>query len=694
MLSHSGFLLLVLTLSMSVPGAAETYEQRRDLLSVAAPFSPDACDFETALDARSFSELLGLAGPKVVDNAAGWSVEARTGGRPFLCLDRITVNGSLWPFDPAGFSPGTSGIPQSELDAHFAAGKTVNRLWFVHPASNGFPIVVVLTPDGFFNVSAAEPPRLQGAATRVGFVGEPFDLSEDYLQHTDDLEIEEIDGNTLLLLFDVHSEAGEGVVELELVWKPGTEEPELRFRSAHLPRFAARLGFVGLNFLRGPTYSGLLSEFGTPEGGIEAFHDGRSVFLEEPGGTVVRSLLTPPASPGPILREDLAPEVPAGSRLFMDQPQGAVDYFSKFPAVPYEDRTDLVLELLSASASPVSVRRAQRAVDLEDPNPEANETANVFFAVDMVPGRTDELSYRLGVAAEDFEAAFPALERGVVYVSDRDAEEGSLFFLPVGDDLQPTGAPRRLTDGVILGPRRPSASPSGRFVIFDVGGVSSRIHLLDLWRGTVRRLTVDPFGSSRDLAPSLSPDGQRFALATSRRGTPLQVNVEEVATGLGSGFGHTATCGGDTDWSPVRDEIAVTCGAELQLYEVATGQTTPLVTRAGMRAPKVSPGGERVAYVANTGVYVIRRDGTGDTRISTEGEHPTWLDGSALIVDHTVGGETDLFRVDVATSQSVRWTPSDGVSCSEPVAVFPGWRIFRDGFESGDRSAWGAGAGG
>ncbi len=672
----------------------DTYETRRDGLSVAAAYSPDHCDFETTLDSRPFSDLLNLVGPEIVSNPAGWTVEARTGGRPFLCFDQITLNAIPWPFNPAGFSPGTSGIDQSEIDAHFAAGKTVNRLWFIHPASNGYPIVLVMTPDGFFNISGATAPKLQGAATRFGFIGEPFSQLEDYAQHTDNLDIVPVDNDTLRLLFDVHSEAGEGVVEVELRWISGAEEPELEIRSAHLPRFTAQLGFVGVNFMRGPTYSGLLSAYGTPEGGIEAYHDGRSVFLEKPDGSVIRNLLTPPVAPDVVVREDLDTDVAPRTRFIMDQPQNAVSYFSTNPGIAYEERTDLILELSGSSVGPVSVRRAQVAVDLNDVNPEANETINIFYAVAMSPGRTDEFSYLLQVADEDFEERFPATGQGIVYVSDKSWPAGSLFFLPLDETFMPAGPARPLTDGVLENPRRPSASADGRFVIFDASAnpladnnSSTRIHLLDLFRGTVRRITIDPYGSSTDRTPALSRNGRYFTFVSNRSGN-FYLKVDDVASGLGSGFGVTLSCGADSDWSHSRNEVATVCGSELRLLDVATMLYYSLAIRSGLREPKFSPDGNRVAYAADTGVYVVNRDGTGDVQLLPDGGHPTWADSSLLIVERTVTAETDLYLVDVTTSVATRLTPEDGFNCSEPEYVFQDLLIFQDGFESSDLSGW------
>jgi len=667
----AGAVLAMVGQICTVPArAADTYELRRDALVVTS-FAADHCSATVSvLDSRSFAELNQLTGPKIIDNPGGWSVEARTGGRPFLCLDEISVGSAPVPFDPAGFGPGTSGIPQSELDAHFALGKTVNRLWLTHEADGGYPIVVVLTPDGFLNLAGAEAPRLLGAAVRTGFIGPPFaayDGQEELEQHLERLDITVVDDAALVLLLDVHSEAGEGVLELELRWDPAFEQPILRARSARLPDETTRLGLAGLDLLRGPTLYGLLDVCGSYSGGIEAFHDGRSVLVRRPGEPIVQSLLVPPVSTSEVVRDDLASDIGVGTRIMMDQPQGATGYFSKHPAVAYEDRADLVLRLLASTSSTVTVERAQVSVDLADPNPEANETVNVLLAVPSTALQLEQHAFEVTLGAEDIEAGFSEVLRGVVYVAS-----GSLYFLPLDADHAPAGPARPLTDAVITDPRRPAVSADGRLVIFDADGSSSetrqRVFLLDLLRGTVRRLTVDPTGTSNDMAPSLSGDGTRFAMATSRRGS-LVIDRESVATGYSCGSGASTLPGADADWSHARNELAVTSGTALSLFDDGTSISTPLVARAGARSPAFSPDGNQIAYAADTGLYVVHRDGTGDAQVLGDGEHPTWADDDTLIVHRTVSSETDLWVVDVATGAADQLTPADGVDCLEPAHV-------------------------
>ncbi len=662
--------------SRTVPLYSE-YENRKAALPGRAtqPFMDDPLrNVETDLDRRPFDQINLLDCPKLINNANGWSVEARTGGRPFMNFDNIQVNGTPIPFTPC--TQGSSVITPIEINNHYTDGKSVNRLWFTHKASNGYPIVVVMTPDGFFNVGGAKPPLLQGAATRIGFIGEPFG-NGDYVQHVDEVNIVEVDNDTLTVIYNIHSEAGEGVLEIVLKWISTSEQPELHFRSAHVSRLDAKLGFVGFNFMRGPTLSGLLSEFGTPEKGIEAFHDGRTIFLISPNGTVVHhNRLIPPVITNTVIRQDIATNVLSGTKLIMDQPQNVENYFSKFPTPGYEERTDLVLTLRdhSDSAKSVTVRRAQITVDLDSTNPEANETVNVFYAADLVIDKLNEFTFTLELAARDFEELYGA-SASVVFVSDRSESRPRLYFLPLDADFKPAGPVEPLTDEVITDPRRPSISADSRFVIFDADdyrvSTRQRIYTLDLKTAAVRRLAVDPFsGVSYDLESSLNTSRTHFTMITNRPGTPSRLNIQEVTSGLGSGTGNSVATASSADWSHshTRNEIAYADSTGLWLLDVETNDKTKLVSGTNIRDVKFAPcAAVRIAYVADNGLNVVNRDGSGNESILPDGDHPAWIDKDHLIIHRNVGGNTDLYLVNLDTKQTTRLT-TDPAADTEPAA--------------------------
>ena len=183
--------------SFAVASSLPDYETRRSQLldDAAQLFADDPLrDYESELDAYPFTQINELECPKPIDNPNGWSVVMRTGGRPFLDFNTIEINSVSWPLERC--TPGTSGIPQDTITQHYEDGKAVNRMWFTHAVSGTHPTVLVMTPDGFFNAAGAKPPELLGAATRVGFIGEPFG-DADFMQHVDEVSISVVDDDTL-----------------------------------------------------------------------------------------------------------------------------------------------------------------------------------------------------------------------------------------------------------------------------------------------------------------------------------------------------------------------------------------------------------------------------------------------------------------------------------------------------------------
>ena len=647
------------------------YEARKSqLLAVAAlPFVDDPARAlaESDLDQYSFDEINKLACPKPINNPDGWSVEMRTGGRPFLNFDTIEINGVAWPIEPC--TQGDSVILPEEIIDHYAAGKGVNRMWFIHPASAGWPIVLVMTPDGFFNPAGADSPELQGAATRLGFIGEPFS-EDDYLQHVDEVSISVLDDDTLLIVYSIHSEAGEGTLEFELTWDSEHERPELAFRSAHavraaLPQPSHELGFAGFNFMKGPTLYGL--------GERQAFHDGRTVFLVQADGATTRELLISPVLTDTVVRENIAVDVAVPAKMVLDQLQDAYTYYSKTPdEVGYEDRADFILEVSSSSGEPMTLKRAQKAVDLTDINPEANETANVFFAATMAKGQLYEFSYNLSVTSEVFPYEYPAGRAGVVFRSDRSESWSKLYFLPLDLDLNPAGTPDPLNDGVISDPRRPSGSAHGMYVIFDADDEEvserQRIYRLNRLDGSVRRLTIDPHGTSSDIQPSLSPDGFQFAMLTNRSGTPTKLNIESTATGLGSGFGNQIVYAYGEDWCHTRNEIAYVDAAGLYIWDVDAEDSIPVLTGLYARKPRFSPSCDQIAYVGTTGVWIVDNDGSNNTQVLTNADFPDWIDEDHLLFQRDVDSNLDIYLYVISSATTTRLTFDPG-SDSEPTYI-------------------------
>ncbi len=662
-------LLLIGFLSSPTQGATlnEAYEARKaNLLSLAMQSYLDdpLYNVETELDMQPFNEINNLGCPKILNNEDGWSIEARSGGRPFMNFDTAYINNVLWEFEPCNV--GSSQISQQLLDDHYKSGKRINRLWFTHQASTGYPVVVVLTSDGFINISGADEPLYMGAATRFGFIGEPFSSNEDFRQHIDEVDISVQDNDTLIVVYNIHSQVGEGVIELTLKWDREDEKPTLEFRSAHALRMIQEqqsrlLGFAGHNFMRGPTLKAR-----------EAFHDGRTAFIRFPNGEVAHDFLTPPVSLEQVIRENLSEDIPVGTELIVDQPQNVVGYFSKFPLPGYEKRADLMLTLTESNTPSVMIRRAQVTVNLANNNPEANETINLFFAVSMTSNFVYEFAYTLNVSALNYEQIYFNRSQGIAFISKRDNGVARLYFLPLDKDLLPLSPPYPLTDAVIIEPHRPSASTNGRYIIFDANqypaGTQSRIYLFDRITGVIHQLTTDPFGSSEDWGASLNSNGAYFSAITTRNGTLTQLIVAPTSTGQGSGFGNNIynIRASSADWCKEQNEIVYEWATTINVVNVSTGSITTLPNDSPFgQGPKFSSDCQQIIY--GPGIRIIDRMGKKQV-ISNEGLNPVWIDDTHVIVEREENGNVDLYLVNVVTNEVTRLT-FDAAYDGEPIFV-------------------------
>ena len=711
-----------------------TFECRRTLLLAAAqaPFVDDPWrDSPLPLDGYDYQDLLALPRLKLADDREGWVVEARIGGRPFLNFDDIRIDDTAVAPTLEDFAPPPCPEPtdpddenqQAAYDAcvaarealladiaeYFQGGRGINRLEFYYRAApDHWPLVLVLTPDGYLNL-AADAPMLLGTAVRLGTIGEPW-LNE-ALQHLDELEIGIADGKVRVLA-SVHSELAEGVIELLAGWDAGGQRPVADVRAALGPRGDVEVGVVGATFLRGPAIFGMRldrcavqacsdgapvdrclcgdpPEEGDPtrcddpcslEGGIDAYHDGQTaLLLDADGGLLARSLLVPPLLPFEPVREVVYEDVPQDATLIIDQLQGGEGYYSRFPDVPYGARGDTEI-ILRASSAPVRLRRAQVAIDPADVNPEANETANVYFAVDARGGELVESSITLRPDARDHAAEHPAAAPGVVFVSDRDPAGKRLYFLPVDGGWSPAGPAYPLTDR-FFEPARPSAR--GATVIFDAlecqDATRRSIYLFDLSSGSTRRLTVDAFVTASDRHATLGPAGAgdvEYAFISRRSG------VDSV-TFWNGGLECIQAAGTvraiDVEWSPVApDELAVASDDprdRLLRFDRSTGATTPVATAPGLMAPAWSPGGERIAFDTAAGLHIVDRlGGSAPIPVSCDGvspcdgTHACWAGPEHVVVAREVAGNSDLYLVEVATGATVRLTDHPAADV-EPACV-------------------------
>jgi Tol biopolymer transport system component/predicted Ser/Thr protein kinase len=309
---------------------------------------------------------------------------------------------------------------------------------------------------------------------------------------------------------------------------------------------------------------------------------------------------------------------------------------------------------------------------------------------------------------------FTADGRGIVHASNRGGAT-NLWYLPLTG-----GTPIRLTTGP--GPdESPSVATDGA-----VAFVNSR------WRNTLEVHDL-PAGTSRVLvshspflwAPAVSPGGREIAFSRSEAdgswhiwtvpadgGNPKRLTAGEAgevyprysADGTSILFhtwaaprrvGQVSPAGGAMTFLPLKEGDSF---AELspdgktlaftradtpneRVYLAAPGGAdAQLLTTSPGAVPRWSPDGTHVAFAANRGytggIFVIKRDGTGERRLTPDGGWPVWWPGGKQIAFLTQGPQGNQIRV-VSLDGATRLIGSIKLEGSNhPFAVFPdGWRI-------------------
>jgi serine/threonine protein kinase len=206
----------------------------------------------------------------------------------------------------------------------------------------------------------------------------------------------------------------------------------------------------------------------------------------------------------------------------------------------------------------------------------------------------------------------------------------------------------------------PRISPDGRSVALDVTDHQSGN--VDVWTypsggGVATRLTTDP---GIDAGPIWSPDGQRIAFTSFRRGHP------DVYAKISSGAGSDETILESkstkyvTDWSPDGRFILVraldaTTNLELWVVPVSGGGAPAAFIKRpfGVNQGQFSPDGRWVAYASNESgkweIAVTPYPGPGGTwKVSTAGgTEPRWRrDGKEL---YYLAPDGKLMAVEVST---------------------------------------------
>lgn len=210
------------------------------------------------------------------------------------------------------------------------------------------------------------------------------------------------------------------------------------------------------------------------------------------------------------------------------------------------------------------------------------------------------------------EQSFSGAARADVYVINAD---GSQVQLTQGDALVWEG----------------SFSPDGTRVVYvNVTGSTGGVYVVDVRSLTRQLVAADSTGQSSQY-PVWSPDGSRIAYVDNRsdlaRDEIWTMSVDGTSKRQLVDLGN---CAGMTDGAGCTDGLAW------------------------------SPDGSQLAFHSPSGIYIMRADGSGLHRISTDGGQPTWSP-NGLRIAFTRGGE--LFTMasdgsDVTLLQSVVVVPN------------------------------------
>lgn len=193
-----------------------------------------------------------------------------------------------------------------------------------------------------------------------------------------------------------------------------------------------------------------------------------------------------------------------------------------------------------------------------------------------------------------------------------------------------TGAEARISSSPGINVTGAWSPDGGRIALSLSKDGNSEIYTIGKGGGSATRLTRN---SAIDISPSWSPDGSRIAFVSDRLGKP-QIFVMRSD---GSDVRRLTTSGAynvTPSWSPKGDRILY-CRQQggFQIHSIAPDGSgdTQLTTEGSNEHPRWSPDGRFITFSSTrsggTAIYVMRADGTGQTKVSrgpNSDNHPTW----------------------------------------------------------------------